>query len=537
MAIGIREYLSTRHTTLKPPVLLNAAANPIRLIGSLGLQQWLFFLGYLRKLSLLVEDSAICVYCSRYHHITSSVISLIDPAPNWGTIFLASDGTEHPSLHELTYLRKLGFLAWTWDAFDFHTVTLTYSELASTFDVSNSRISVGVTLVLMFRPLGAAIFGIAADRFGRKWPFIINNMLLIVFELATGFCKTYNQFLSVRALFGIAMGGIYGNAAATALEDCPDDARGLMSGVFQSGYPFGYLLATIFWKAFDNAGGHGWRPLFWFGAAPPLLLILFRLCLPETDAFNGRHAFRSEESTIQGVFIEAKFAIRTYWRRLLYLVLLMTGFNYMAHGTQDIIALMLKDKYNYSSTQITRAVVVANVGGIFGSIIAGYSSQIFGRRLSIIVLCVLGGVLLYPYTNTSGPGIYAAFFFEQFCVQGAWGIVPIHLIELSPVAFRTFVVGTAYQLGNLISAASNTIETTIGERYPLPSIVEDSNTTKVYNYSIVMCIFSACIFAYVILITFLGPEELGRSMTEDEEDDWDDVECNNTAAQISESSD
>jgi MFS transporter, SHS family, lactate transporter len=203
-----------------------------------------------------------------------------------------------------------------------------------------------------------------------------------------------------------------------------------------------------------------------------------------------------------------------------------------SHGTQDIIALMLEDKYDYSSTQITRALVVANIGAICGSTIVGYSSQIFGRRLSIIVMCVIGGAILYPYTNTSGPGIYAAFFFEQFCVQGAWGIIPIHLIELSPVAFRTFVVGTSYQLGNLISAASNTIETTIGERYPLPDIIEDGETVKVYNYSIVMCIFSACIFLYVIFITFLGPEELGKDMRNDDEDDWDDVEAHNTAVQM-----
>jgi SHS family lactate transporter-like MFS transporter len=181
----------------------------------------------------------------------------------------------------------------------------------------------------MFRPLGAAIFGIAADRFGRKWPFVVNNVLLIIFELATGFCQTYGQFLAVRSLFGIAMGGIYGNAAATALEDVPDDARGLMSGIFQSGYPFGYLLATGFWKVFDNKDGHGWRPLFWFGAGPPLLFIIFRICLPETDAFNGRHAFRNEKGTIRGVFVESKYVVRMYWRRLLYLILLMTGFNYM----------------------------------------------------------------------------------------------------------------------------------------------------------------------------------------------------------------
>jgi SHS family lactate transporter-like MFS transporter len=224
---------------------------------------------------------------------------------------------------------KLGFLAWAWDAFDFHTVTLTYAELSVAFGRSTKEISVGVTLVLMFRPIGATIFGIAADRFGRKWPLVINSVLLIIFELATGFCQTYKQFLAVRALFGIAMGGIYGNAAATALEDCPEAARGLLSGIYQSAYPFGYLLATVFWKALDGKGNHGWRPLFWFGACPPVLIIIFRLCLPETDAYEERTAFRNETHWMGGIFAEAKMAVKRYWPRLLYLVLLMAGFNYM----------------------------------------------------------------------------------------------------------------------------------------------------------------------------------------------------------------
>lgn len=172
-------------------------------------------------------------------------------------------------------------------------------------------------------------------------------------------------------------------------------------------------------------------------------------------------------------------------------------------------------------------IVVANIGAIVGGTLVGFSSQIFGRRLSIIVMCLLGAALLYPYTSTSGPGIFAAFFFEQFFVQGAWGIVPIHLIELSPTAFRTFVVGTSYQLGNLISSASNTIETTIGERYPLPSIEHNGETVLRYDYSVVMRIFCACIFAYVIIITFLGPEELGRNMKDEADEASDDNEGTN----------
>lgn len=184
----------------------------------------------------------------------------------------------------------------------------------------------------MFRPLGAAIFGGAADRFGRKWPFIVNNALLITFELATGFCQTYPQFLIVRAMFGFAMGGMYGNAAATALEDCPEAARGLMSGIFQSGYPIGYLMATVFWKAFDGNNKYGWRPLFWFGACPPVILIVVRLFMAETEAFQKRPPLRGRGADAHATLEEVKVAVKRHWSLLLYLVLLMTGFNFLVCG-------------------------------------------------------------------------------------------------------------------------------------------------------------------------------------------------------------
>ncbi|KAK3201398.1 hypothetical protein GRF29_185g829719 [Pseudopithomyces chartarum] len=203
--MSVGRYIATRIPTLKPPMA--KVPNPIRLLRLLNFQQWMFFL--------------------------------------------------------------VAFLAWTWDAFDFFTVSLTVENLAETFGKTKTDITWGITLVLMLRSVGSIIFGLAADRYGRKWPFVINNLLFIVLELGTGFCSTYEEFLGVRALFGIAMGGLYGNAAATALEDCPEEARGLISGMLQQGYAFGYLLATVFARAFVNTVGHEWRPLFWFGAGPP----------------------------------------------------------------------------------------------------------------------------------------------------------------------------------------------------------------------------------------------------------------------------
>jgi MFS transporter, SHS family, lactate transporter len=229
---------------------------------------------------------------------------------------------------------KVGFFAWSLDALDFHAVTLTYLELATTFGRSTTDISIAVTLSLALRSLGAGIFGIVADLLGRKWPLVCNLILLIILELSTGFCGTYNQFLAVRALFGIAMGGIYGNAAATALEDCPELTRGLMSGIYQSGCPFGYLLAIVFWKALDDGTSQEWRSLFWYSAGLPVLLIIWRICLPETEAYKHRNYHRREKSTARDVFDEAKVAVKRYWLLMLYLVLLVTGFSYMV----DIIS-------------------------------------------------------------------------------------------------------------------------------------------------------------------------------------------------------
>jgi SHS family lactate transporter-like MFS transporter len=173
---------------------------------------------------------------------------------------------------------------------------------------------------------------------------------------------------------------------------------------------------------------------------------------------------------------------------------------------------MLQYKYNYQNSEVTLVQVVACLGAILGGVTMGHLSQILGRRLCIILLCIGGAALIYPYTFVSNSGIYAAAFFEQFCVQGAFGIIPIHLLELSPVAFRTFFVGTSYQLGVLIASASNTIETHIGERYLLPPKLEDGKTVQIYDYSLVICIFMACTFAYVIAATLLGPERRRRSM-------------------------
>ncbi|KAJ5833337.1 hypothetical protein N7474_001648 [Penicillium riverlandense] len=452
------QYVMTRIPTLVPP--MRPAPNPFKALALLNRQQWLFFL--------------------------------------------------------------VAFLGWTWDAYDFFSVSLTATDMAKTFDTSVTEITWGITLVLMLRSVGAIIFGIASDRYGRKWPFVVNLVLFIVLELGAGFAQTYRQFLACRALFGIAMGGLYGNAAATALEDCPPEARGIVSGLLQQGYAFGYLLTTAFARGLVNTTSHGWRPLYWFGACPPVLIIAFRLCLPETDTFIRRQAMREQvRGGVAKSFVEeGKVALKRHWLLLIYMVLLMAGFNFMSHGSQDLYPTMLEDQFNFSSNAVTVTQVVANLGALSGGTLCGWASQIFGRRFSIIVISIVGGALLYPYTFVENHSVMAAAFFEQFMVQGAWGVIPIHLMELSPGPIRTFVVGTSYQLGNLVSSASSTIESTIGERFPLPPTKEAAHR---YAYGKVICIFMGCVFAYTILITLVGPEHLGREFDVEHDSDLAEV--------------
>lgn len=442
-------YIATRFSSLKPPFA--PLPNPIKALGLLNRQQWLFFL--------------------------------------------------------------VAFCGWTWDAFDFFTVSLTVTPLATAFNRSNTDITWGITLVLMLRSIGAIIFGLWADRYGRKWPFIFNLALFVVLELATGFVQTYEQFLGVRAVYGIAMGGLYGNAAATALEDCPEQARGLISGMLQQGYAFGYLLATAFARGLVDTTPSGWRPLYWFGACPPILIMTFRFFLPETNSFLERQRVRAANSSVGKTFVaEGKVALQKHWLMLTYLVLMMAGFNFMSHGSQDLYPTMLTNQFNFTADQVTVTQVVANLGAMIGGTLIGYLSQSLGRRFSIIYACIIGGAILYPYTFTTNTNVTAAAFFEQAMVQGAWGVIPIHLMELAPDGFRTFVVGTSYQLGNLVSSASSTIESTIGERFPLPDKVAAGQHTKRYNYGIVICIFMGCVYAYVILLTLIGPEARGKKL-------------------------
>ncbi|ODQ77549.1 hypothetical protein BABINDRAFT_41397 [Babjeviella inositovora NRRL Y-12698] len=452
------------------------------------------------------------------------------------TLLLPTSEQLRASKHNLNPFRPLGQLtrknwsffgvalcAWTWDSFDFFSVSLNASAIAKSLDVSVKDITWGITLVLMLRSVGSIAFGLWGDRYGSKYPLITCLGILIVIQIGTGFINSYKQFLGVRAIFGIAMGGIYGNAASCALDDCPVDAKGIISGMFQEAYALGYLLAVVFQRAIVDNSPKGWRAIFWFSAGPPVLFIAWRLSLPQTDAFIRKMEVEENEGVEGSKFWKnAKESLRTQWLMFVYLVLLMAGFNFSSHGSQDLYPTLLTKQLGYGDNRSTVTNSVANLGAIAGGVVVGHASSFLGRRLSIMISCVLGGAMIYPWAFIRNSGINAGVFFLQFFVQGAWGVVPAHISSLADPKWRSFIVGTSYQLGNLASSASSTIEATIGERFPL----YDANGVArpgVYNYAKVMAILMGCVFGYLLLITFIGPEkrEIVGIAHMDDSDDYD----------------
>ncbi|CAF3176216.1 unnamed protein product [Rotaria sp. Silwood2] len=410
----------------------------------------------------------------------------------------------------------VAFFAWTLDAFDFFSVTLNIIEIGKTYKKTVADITWGITVTLMLRSVGAILFGIAGDRFGRKWPFIINIIFYATLEILTGFCTNYAQFIICRAFFGVAMGGIYGNCATTALEDAPLATRGLLSGILQQGYAFGYILAAAFNLAITSNQRYGWRALFWLAGFLPLLVALWRVFLPETETFlrvkearkagKVKDADGHEVSAVQAVINSIRPTLAHYWLTLIYLILMMSGFNFLAHGSQDLYPTFLSNQLRFSPGLVTLTTIVSSCGALIGGSVIGYCSSFFGRRLSMIVVLIAGAALIPAYLLPRDKSIVAGAFFQQLCVQGAWGVVPIHLMELSPEEFRSFVVGTAYQLGNLISSASSTIEATLGQRFPLKSS-DDTSSEHRFDYGKVMAIFLACTYIYLLIIILLGPEK------------------------------
>ncbi|KAM0750242.1 carboxylic acid transporter [Meredithblackwellia eburnea MCA 4105] len=414
-------------------------------------------------------------------------------------------------LAALTWMQWLlffsGWLAWTCDAIDFFAVSLSVTRLEAQFHKSAHSVTTSITLTLLFRPLGAVIFGLLSDRYGRKWPLVANLIIVAVLSLGTAFVDSFGPFLAVRSLFGIAMGGIWGQAAGTALENMPMESRGLFSGILQQGYAVGYLIAAVI-NLTAVPHHNTWRVLFEVAAGISLGAAIIRALLPESQYFLQRRQAAIDSGVVISssektkVFIrEMGHALRTHWVRCIYAILLMTGFNFFSHGSQDLYPTYIQQSKKLSAHLATIATIIGNCGAIAGGTIAGYISQYLGRRLTIIIMCLWTCCFLpLWYLPTKFGPLAAGAFFVQFGVQGAWGVIPIYLTEISPPAFRAVWPGVAYQLGNMVSSASSQIEATAGDKI---------KKNGVPDYGKVSIILISVVAGFIIIVTLFGREYHG----------------------------
>jgi SHS family lactate transporter-like MFS transporter len=345
------------------------------------------------------------------------------------------------------------FLGWALDAFDFFLLVFVLKDVASEFGVEKKQVAVAITLTLACRPLGAFIFGRLADRFGRRPVLMLDVGLYSLLGLSTAFAPNLTVFLVIRALFGIAMGGEWGIGASLTMESVKPEARGIVSGLLQSGYPTGYLLASVVYAGLYNT--IGWRGMFMVGALPALLVLYIRRNVPESPAWNAERA-RTGIVTV----------LRKHWRVAVYGILLMTAFNFFSHGTQDIYPTFLQVQHGFDAHKTGTIAIIYNCGAILGGWIFGTWSQASGRRRTIMIAAALSLPVAYLWAySTSMAGLAVGAFLMQVCVQGAWGVIPAHLNEISPPDARATFPGTIYQLGNLIASSNAVLQTTIAESH------------------------------------------------------------------------
>jgi SHS family lactate transporter-like MFS transporter len=342
------------------------------------------------------------------------------------------------------------FLGWTLDAFDFFLLVFVLKDVAAEFGAEEKAVAAAITLTLACRPVGAFVFGRLADHFGRKPILMIDVGLYSLLGLLTAFAPNLSVFLIIRALFGVAMGGEWGIGASLTMESVKPEARGVVSGLLQSGYPMGYLLASIVFGLLYNT--LGWRGMFMVGAFPALLVLYIRRHVPESPGWD---AARAQEGNILTV-------LRQHWPIAVYGILLMTAFNFFSHGTQDIYPTFLRKQHGFDTHTTATIAIIYNIGAIAGGWIFGTWSQTLGRRRAIVIAAALSLPVAYLWAySTTVVGLAAGAFLMQVCVQGAWGVIPAHLNELSPPGARATFPGTIYQLGNLIASSNAVLQTTI----------------------------------------------------------------------------
>ncbi len=380
------------------------------------------------------------------------------------------------------------FLGWMLDAFDFFLVVFVLERIAGDFGTDVKHVTYAIFLTLAMRPLGALLFGRLADRRGRRPALMASVLLYSVLELASAFAPSRAVFIALRALYGIAMGGEWGVGASLALETVPVRSRGLTSGILQGGYPAGYLLAAIVYGLLYER--IGWRGMLVVGAAPALLVLYIRLKIPESAAWAAHRTAAPARSLWAG--------LSGHWRLVVYAILLMTAFNLFSHGTQDLYPTFLRVQRGLATGAISRIAILYNIGAICGGVLFGRLSSRIGRRAAIAVaaLLALPALPFWAY-STSVTAIAIAAFAMQLMVQGAWGVVPAHLTELSPEGMRATFPGVVYQLGNLLASYNATLQA---------SIAVNHGGAAHPDYAFALCLVCGIVAPALILLVAFGPE-------------------------------
>jgi MFS transporter, SHS family, lactate transporter len=398
------------------------------------------------------------------------------------------DGSISPSdrWHAIT----ASFLGWTLDAFDFFVLTFLIDVLAVQFHVSPTKIIFTTLTTLAMRPMGALLFGVLADRYGRRKPLMANVVFFSIVELLCGFAPNYTVFLVLRTIYGIGMGGEWGVGASLAMEYAPGRLRGILSGILQSGYSIGYLLAAV--AARFVLPTLGWRAMFWIGGIPALLALYIRSKVKESKAWEQHRA-----PTVGAILRTAG----GHWKMFSYLVVLMTMMMFLSHGTQDLYPHFLRSVYGISGATIAYIAMIYNVGAVVGAILFGFLSEKLGRRRSMVFALILSFAVIPAWAfGGSITAVVVGAFAMQVGVQGAWGIIPAHLNELSPDAVRGLMPGFAYQLGILIAAPVNSIQ------FWLQSKV---------GYSWALAGFEAVNIILLAVTVSVGSESKGKSFLEE----------------------
>jgi MFS transporter, SHS family, lactate transporter len=378
------------------------------------------------------------------------------------------------------------FLGWTLDAFDFFLLVFVLKDIAQEFNTEITNVTFAILLTLAMRPIGAYLFGRAADRWGRRPTLMINILLYSIIEFASGFSPNLTALLVLRAIFGIAMGGEWGVGASLTMESIPPHARGFVSGLLQSGYPAGYFLASIVYGLLFQF--IGWRRMFRVGVIPALLVFYIRRSVPESPSWTPTTA----NSNTMAI-------LKSHWRLGIYAVLLMTAFNFFSHGTQDLYPTFLQVQHRFSPHEVGLIAVIYNIGAIIGGISFGALSERFGRRRIIIIAALLSLAVLPLWAFASGiVWLAVGAFLMQVMVQGAWGVIPVHLNELSPDHARGTFPGFVYQLGNLIASVNATLQAGIAVHFG-------------GNYALALAAVAGTVAVAIVILAALGIEAKGVS--------------------------